>query len=103
MTVTVKDKSQLIIPPSLQRQAGFRSGDRLEFKAIRGVITIAAKPETADDEYTPEQRRQIDARLAEGRADVKAGRVVGPFTAAEAGKFLRLELKARAKKKTPAE
>jgi hypothetical protein len=28
-----------------------------------------------DDEYTPEQHRIIDARLAEGLTDIKAGRV----------------------------
>lgn len=70
MTLTVKDNSQLIIPASLQRRAGFKSGDRLEFSATQGVITIAAKPETtlhsADDEYTPQQRRQIDTQLAKG-------------------------------------
>ena len=29
----------------------------------------------ADDEYTPAQRRIIDAQLAKGLADIKAGRV----------------------------
>jgi predicted transcriptional regulator len=38
-----------------------------------------SKASTADDEYTVEQRRIIDARLAEGLADIKAGRVYGPF------------------------
>jgi hypothetical protein len=33
----------------------------------------------ADDEYTPKQRRIVDAQLAEGLADIKAGRVQGPF------------------------
>ena len=98
MTVTVKDESQLIIPSSLRRQAGFKPGDRLEFKAIRGVITIAAKREATDDEYTPEQRRQIEAQLAEGLADLKAGRIYGPFSATDLGRFLRSELKSRAKK-----
>ena len=34
----------------------------------------------AADEYTQGQRRIIDAQLAEGPADVKAGRVRGPFS-----------------------
>ena len=35
---------------------------------------------TADDEYTPEQRRVVDSQLAEGLADIMAGRVHGPFS-----------------------
>jgi hypothetical protein len=34
---------------------------------------------TADDDYTPEQRRLIDALLAESDDDIKCGRVYGPF------------------------
>jgi hypothetical protein len=44
------------------------------------VISIRPKLRTADDEYTPEQRRIVDAQLAEALADVKAGRVHGPFS-----------------------
>ena len=80
MTVTVKSKTPLIVPPAVRRQAGFKSGDEIEFKVSGGVITIVPKPPTAEDEYTPEQRRIIDARLAEGLADIKAGRVRGPFS-----------------------
>ena len=43
------------------------------------VITILPKPPGADDEYTPEQRRTIDARLAKADEDIKHGRVYGPF------------------------
>jgi predicted XRE-type DNA-binding protein len=35
------------------------------------------------DEHTPQQRRVIDARLAEGLADIKAGRTFGPFDSAD--------------------
>ena len=38
-----------------------------------GVITYLPKLPAADDEYTPEQRRIIDAQLAEGLADIEAG------------------------------
>lgn len=34
----------------------------------------------ADDEYTPAQRKTIDADLAEGLADIKAGRVSKAFS-----------------------
>jgi len=37
---------------------------------------------TADDEYTPAQRRVIDARLAESEEDLKKGRTFGPFNSA---------------------
>ena len=83
MTVTVKSKTPLIVPPAVRRQAGFKSGDEIEFKVSGGVITIVPKLPIAEDEYTPEQRRIIDAQLAEGLADIKAGRVHGPFASAQ--------------------
>ena len=97
MTIVLKEKTQLLVPPSVQRQAGLKAGARLEFKATPGIITIISKP-PAVNEYTPEQRRIINARLALADEDVKRGRVYGPFTPKEATRFLRAELKARAKK-----
>src|SRR5207237_2417627 len=83
MTVTLKDKTQLVVPSSVQRRAGLKAGDRLEFKVSGGVITITPKLPSADDQYTPEQRRIIDARLDKADEDIKAGRVHGPFTSAK--------------------
>ena len=83
MTVTVKNRTPLVVPPAIRRRAGLKSGQDLEFKVSGGVITILPKLPTADDEYTPDQRRVIDARLAEGLADVKAGRTFGPFDTAD--------------------
>ncbi|MGA2592767.1 MAG: AbrB/MazE/SpoVT family DNA-binding domain-containing protein [Bryobacteraceae bacterium] len=80
MTVTVKDKTPLVVPTSVRRQAGLKSGQEIEFKVVGGVISIRPKLPDADAEYTPEQRRIVDAQLAEGLADVKAGRVHGPFS-----------------------
>jgi antitoxin component of MazEF toxin-antitoxin module len=79
MTVAIKNKPPVVVPPAALRQAGFKRGEELEFRAAGGVITIVQKRSSADDEYTPEQRRIIDAELAEGLADIKAGRVRGPF------------------------
>jgi hypothetical protein len=76
----------------------------LEFRASRGVITITAKPPTADDEYTSNQRRAIDARLKESAEDIKSGRTHGPFdTADEAIKFLKKEIRTHkaSSRKTP--
>ena len=84
MTATVKTRSgkPLVVPPSVRRQAGHKNGEDLEFRVSGGVITILPRLPIADDEYTPEQRRVIDARLAEGLADIKAGRTFGPFDSA---------------------
>ncbi len=82
MAVAVKNnnKAPLVVPPVVRRKARFRNGQELEFRASGGVITIVPKLRSADDEYTPEQRRAIDRQLAEGLADIKAGRVRGPFS-----------------------
>ena len=92
MTVTVKSKTTLTVPPQVQRQAGIKAGDRVEFKVSGGIINIIPELPSADDEYTPAQRRIIDARLkAAGK-----GPYQGPFeTADEAIKFLRREIRNR--------
>jgi hypothetical protein len=58
------------------------------------MITITAKPQSAGAEYTAEQRRAIDARLAAA----KKSPTHGPFAAAEAIRFLKNELKLRRRK-----
>ena len=76
MTVTVKSKTSTItVPDAVRQRAGFKIGQVLEFKVSGGVVTIIPKLPTADDEYTPEQRRIIDAQLAEGLEDIRKGRV----------------------------
>jgi len=42
MTITVKNQDHLVVPPSVQRKAGIKAGDRLEFRVSAGVITISA-------------------------------------------------------------
>ena len=53
MTVTVKNKTDLVVPGSVGRRAGIKAGDRLEFKVSGGIINIIPKLPAADDEYTP--------------------------------------------------
>ncbi len=83
MANILNEKKQLVVPVSIQRKAGIKAGDQLEFKASRGVITILPKLPSADDEYTPEQRRKVDAELAKGLQDLKEGRTYGPFNTAD--------------------
>jgi bifunctional DNA-binding transcriptional regulator/antitoxin component of YhaV-PrlF toxin-antitoxin module len=95
MTVAVKNnnKTPLVVPSAVRRKAGFKSGQELEFKASGGVITIVPKLPNADDEYTPDERRGIDAQLDEA----EKGPFHGPFnTAGEMIAHLKGELKARA-------
>ena len=96
MTTLVKihRKGQVTLPSRLRSAIGVAEGDLVEASVHRGKIVLTPKlvPKlaidrskfpTADDEYTPEQRRVIDARLAEGLADIKAGRTFGPFKTAD--------------------
>ena len=106
MNLTLKKKTQLVVPLRIQRKARLKDGDQLEFKATPGMITIAIKPPAVmDDEYTPEQRRIINREIAKGLEDIRRGRTYGPFdTAEDAIKFLHKEIRARKgkdKRKTP--
>ena len=85
-TGKIQSRGQVTIPTSVRRQAGLSKGDLVNFTFQRGKIIITPrlvidrlKFPAADDEYTPKQKRTIDAQLAEGLADIKAGRVYGPF------------------------
>lgn len=93
MTVTVKNKTaELVVPSSIRRRAGIKVGDQLEFKVSGGIISIIPKLPSADDEYTPAQRRVIDAQLAEAAK----GPYYGPFETANAAiKFLNSEIRKR--------
>ena len=83
MTVTVKSKTGLVVPPSVRRLAGLKAGDKVEFQVSGCVINIVPKPPEAVTEYTSAQRRLIDVRLAESEEDLKKGRTMGPFNTAD--------------------
>jgi bifunctional DNA-binding transcriptional regulator/antitoxin component of YhaV-PrlF toxin-antitoxin module len=92
MAALAKKGAPLVVPSVIRRKAGFKGGEDLEFKASGGVITIVRKPPVAKDEYTPAQRKIINARLAEARK----GSYLGPFeTADEAIKVIRNEIRNR--------
>ena len=82
MTIIVKERDPLVVPLNIRRRAGIKAGDRLEFKAARGIITIVSQAQITSDE-TAEQRRIIDAQLAEGLEDIRKGRVSRHFDTAE--------------------
>jgi hypothetical protein len=91
---------------------GIAEGDLVEATLHRGRIVLTpklvvdrSKFPNADDEYTPAQRRIMNARLDESKEDLKKGRTAGPFnTAGEMIAHMKGELKKRAsvKKTAPA-
>jgi bifunctional DNA-binding transcriptional regulator/antitoxin component of YhaV-PrlF toxin-antitoxin module len=71
MQITVKEKSGLFVPPSVQRQAGIKSGDRLEFKVSPRIITITTvEPPT----YKPTKAEL--AAIRKGEAEIARGEYV---------------------------
>ena len=42
MTIVVKPKTELVVPSALRREAGIKTGDRLEFKVSPRTIVITA-------------------------------------------------------------
>jgi hypothetical protein len=105
MTVAVKAKKPIVVSPAALRQAGFKSGQKLEVKISGGAITILPKIPPTDDEYTPAERRAIERGIAASEKDYKEGRSHGPFeTHAEFIGSLHAEAaKLRGKKRKRAE
>ena len=69
--VRVNDKYQVTIPNEVRLRAGLAVGDYLEAKRDRGgLITLTPKS-------------LIDRSIAEGLADMQAGRTHGPYNTAE--------------------
>ena len=99
--VKIQRKGQVTIPTRLRIKVGLVDGDLLEAKAERGKIVLTPKL-IVDREYTPAQRRVIDARLAVSLEHAKKGETYGPFaTHEEMITFLHGEAKkARPKKVT---
>lgn len=72
MTVTLKSKTPLVVPDRVRRQAGFKSGDQVEFKVSRGAVTILPKPPVtkgSDDSLTPAEAKIV----RRGEAQLKRG------------------------------
>jgi AbrB family looped-hinge helix DNA binding protein len=88
--VAVKSKYQVVIPQNVRDQIGLNVGDLLEARIERGKITL-----------TPQSL--VDRGIAEGLADIREGRVHGPYrSAAEAQKAFQertAKLSKRSKRK----
>lgn len=101
--VRVHKRGQVTIPTRLRLRAGLEDGDLVDASLHHGKIILTPqvlndhnKFPTTDGDYTPEQRRILDARLAESAQDLRQGRTYGPFESADATiKFLRKEIRAR--------
>ena len=70
--VRVQHKGQMTIPSAVRSAVGLAEGDWVDVRAIGNQIVITprlvmdrSKFPTADDEYTAEQRRALDASLTE--------------------------------------
>lgn len=81
MTVIVTNKSPLVVPPAISRRAGFKAGQKLEFKVTGKSVTIV--PREPGNEYTPVQRRAIDRSIAQSEKEYAEGKNAGPFATAE--------------------
>ena len=70
MTVTVRNKTPLTVPDQVRRRAGFKPGDKVEFKVSGGMVTILAKPllsRDPDDTLTPAEARKVRHALKQVR------------------------------------
>jgi len=70
MTVVVITKTPLTVPDKVRRRAGFKPGDRVEFRVCRGVVTILTQDfgaEADDDTLTAEEAKKVRHALKQIR------------------------------------
>ncbi len=72
----IKPKFQITLPQSARTPVGLKVGDFLDATITRGGILL--RPKMVVDKV------ELDKRLEAAEADVKAGRVQGPFKTASA-------------------
>ena len=75
MTVVVTSNNELVVPKSVRRKAGIRTGDKVRYTVSGRVISIVP----SDDDYTPAERRAIAHGIAASEKDYKEGKSFGPF------------------------
>ena len=79
MTLVVTSNTEIVVPKSVRRKAGIRTGDKVRFAVSGRVISIVP----TDDEYTPAERRAINRGIAASEKDYKEGEAYGPFKTQE--------------------
>ena len=59
--MTVKLKTEITVPKSVRRKAGFKSGDRIAFKVSNGTITIVPglSPDEREDALEMREREGL--------------------------------------------
>jgi bifunctional DNA-binding transcriptional regulator/antitoxin component of YhaV-PrlF toxin-antitoxin module len=69
MTVVIKNRSPITVPEQVRRLAGFKAGDRVEFRVTRGVVTIRPRPAapSASESLTPGEARKVRHALKQVR------------------------------------
>ena len=75
MTVTLKNKTPLTVPDQVRRRAGFKPGDKVEFKVSAGMVTIlptSSPADDADDILTPEE----SALVKKAEREMRQGKFV---------------------------
>jgi hypothetical protein len=70
IAVILKDDTQLLVPPQIQRRAGIKAGDRVEFSVSAGTITIQPVERT----YKPTKAEW--AAIRKGEAEIACGEYV---------------------------
>lgn len=71
MTVVLKSNTDLVVPPSVRRQAGIKPGDQLEFRVSHRTITIKAVQPRAYNATKAEL-----AAIRKGEAEIARGEYV---------------------------
>lgn len=75
MAVTLKPKTEIMVPKSIRRKAGIKPGDQLEFSVSGRVINIT--PKLSPDELQDEQEisdPKVREHIRKSNADYWAGR-----------------------------
>lgn len=73
--VKVYRDDQITLPPEARQKLDIAEGDYLDVEVVDGGVLLKSVPEERDP--------RVDAAIAEGLADIRAGRSYGPFASVE--------------------
>jgi len=77
--VKIHRKGQMTLPTGVRAAMGLADGDLVDVRISGRRIIVTPKSSHADDDDSPEQRRLVEAQLAEGLEDIRKGRVSKKF------------------------